>query len=195
MKSIIILIFSLLFAFILDKNVKLKPTINYNDKFEYIPILTANIYADLIIIFITFSYILFNSKTLTQWYKQYRLSAMIADIMIGVLYILLARYIVYRYKLNVNLFQFILLAIVVQVILDYLFYLFFTMVPRKQNDMLDFFKDYAKEVKYNALVGDSILIVVGVVLSAYLNTKSFDYNMIALMISIYLIPYILYMKN
>lgn len=195
MKSIIILIFSLLFAFILDKNVKLKPTINYNDKFEYIPILTANIYADLIIIFITFSYILFNSKTLTQWYKQYRLSAMIADIMIGVLYILLARYIVYRYKLNVNLFQFILLAIVVQVILDYLFYLFFTMVPRKQNDMLDFFKDYAKEVKYNALVGDSILIVVGVVLSAYLNTKSFDYNMIALMISIYLVPYILYMKN
>jgi uncharacterized protein YacL len=195
MKSIIILIFSLLFAFILDKNVKLKPTINYNDKFEYIPILTANIYADLIIIFITFSYILFNSKTLTQWYKQYRLSAMIADIMIGVLYILLARYIVHRYKLNVNLFQFILLAIVVQVILDYLFYLFFTMVPRKQNDMLDFFKDYAKEVKYNALVGDSILIVVGVVLSAYLNTKSFDYNMIALMISIYLVPYIIYMKN
>lgn len=195
MKSVIILILSLVFTFMIEKKTNLKPTINFSDKSEYIPIITSNIYADLLIVFLTFSTILYNSKTLTSWYKKYRLSAMIADILIGILYILLARYIVHKYKLKVNLFTFTLLAILVQTILDYAFYLFFTSVPKGHNDMLDFFKNYAKEVKHNALLGDSILIVVGVVLSAYLNTKSFDFNIVSLLIAIYLVPYIIYYKK
>ena len=52
-----LLIVGLLFllTFLIEKTTNLKPTINYNNKFEYIPIITANIYADLFIIFITFS--------------------------------------------------------------------------------------------------------------------------------------------
>lgn len=194
MKSIVILTILLFITYLLN-NVGLKPTINYTNKFEYIPIITANIYADLLIIFITFYSLIYTSKTLTYWYKKYRLSAMMADIIIGILYILLARYIVYHIKLNVDLFTFTLIAIVVQVIFDYLFYIFFMNIPKGQNHMLDFFKQYAKEVRYNALVGDSILIVVGVILSAYLNTQSYDFNIISLIVSLYLVPYIIYSKN
>ena len=44
-----------LLTFFIEKNTNLKPTINYNNNFEYIPIITANIYADLFIIFISFA--------------------------------------------------------------------------------------------------------------------------------------------
>jgi len=174
---------------------KIKPTIHFLNKFEYIPIITANIYADLFIIFTTFNNIFYKSKYLDLWYKKYRLSAMIADILIGVLYILLARYLVYKFKINVSLTGFALLSVGVQVVFDYLFYLFFMSVPMGSNKMLDFFKDYSKEVSYNALIGDSFLVVLAVLLSAILNTYSFDVNIVALIISIYLVPYFIYMKD
>lgn len=196
MQGVIILLIFLLLTFLLNKFTNLKPTINYNNKFEYIPILTANIYADLLIIFVTFSGILYSRKNIiNQWYKKYRLSAMIADILIGVLYLLLARYIVFYFKLNLDLFTFTLLAIIIQIILDFSFYLFFSIIPKGNNDMLDYFKKYAKEVGINALLGDSILVVVGVIISAFLNQMSFDYNIIILILSIYITPYLIYMKD
>jgi|TARA_Y100000591_G_scaffold323180_1_gene340602 hypothetical protein len=195
MKSIIIFGLSLLITFLLSQFTNLKPTINYSNKFEYIPIITANIYADLLIVFMTFSLLIYNSKTLTEWYKKYRLSAMTADILIGVLYILLARYLVYKFNIQPSLFQFALIAVGVQLIFDFLFYIFFSLTPIGSNHMLDFFKRYAKDVGYNALLGDSILVLFAVVVSAFLNGQSFDVNMISLIVSIYLVPYIIYMKN
>ena len=158
--------------------------------------MTANIYADLLIIFVTFSGILYSKQNIiSKWYKKYRLSAMIADILIGVLYLILARFIVYHLKLDVDLFKFTLLALVIQIILDLTFYLFFSIIPKGQNHMLDFFKEYAKEVGVNALLGDSILVIVGVIISAFLNNKSFDYNIIMLILSIYIAPYLIYMND
>lgn len=194
MKSIALFIGTLIITYITSNFTNLKPTINYSDKFEYIPIITANIYADLLIVFLTFSAILYSSNTLTEWYKKYRLSAMTADILIGVIYILIARYLVYKLKLNVSLFQFALIAVAIQLVLDFVFYLFFSSVPVGSNHMLDFFKRYAKESGYNALLGDSILVLFAVIISALLNEYSFDVNIISLIVSIYLIPYFIYMK-
>ena len=78
-----------LICYIDEKTTNVKPTIDFENKFEYLPIITANIYADLFIIFATFSRVYYKILTLEDWYKKYRLSAMIADILIGVLYILL----------------------------------------------------------------------------------------------------------
>ena len=61
--------------------------------------------------------------------------------------------------------------------------------------MLDLFKDWAAYAKLDALWGDSILVLLAVVLSSYLNTLSFDTNMYMLIFSMYLIPYIIYMKD
>jgi hypothetical protein len=120
---------------------------------------------------------------------------MIADILIGVLYILLARYFVYSFRLNIGLTLFALLAVVVQIVFDFLFYLFFTAVPKGQNDMLDFFKGYAKDVKQDAIFGDSVLVILAVVLSAVFNSFGFDFNIVMLIISVYLTPYFIYMKD
>ena len=173
-----------LICYIVEKTTNVKPTINFENKFEYLPIITANIYADLFIIFATFTRVYYKILTLEDWYKKYRLSAMIADILIGVLYILLGRYLVYTLNLNVGLTVF-----------DFLFYLFFTLAPLGSNNMLDFFKGYAKEVGVNALFGDSVLVILAVIISGLLNARSFDTNIVFLILSIYLTPYFIYMRD
>ena len=184
-----------LICYIVEKTTNVKPTVNFDNKFEYLPIITANIYADLFIIFATFTRVYYKILTLEDWYKKYRLSAMIADILIGVLYILLGRYLVYTLKLNVGLTVFAFLCVVIQVIFDFLFYLFFTLAPLGSNNMLDFFKGYAKEAGVNALFGDSVLVILAVVISALLNARSFDTNIVFLILSIYLTPYFIYMRD
>ena len=184
-----------LICYVVEKTTNVKPTVNFDNKFEYLPIITANIYADLFIIFATFSRVYYKILTLEDWYKKYRLSAMIADILIGVLYILLGRYLVYTLKLNVGLTAFAFLCVIIQVIFDFLFYLLFTLVPSGTNNMLDFFKGYAKEVGVNALFGDSVLVILAVVISGLLNARSFDTNIVFLILSIYLTPYFIYMKD
>jgi len=195
MNNIFLVVICFLICFIVEKMTNVKPTINYADKFEYIPIITSNIYADLFIIFLTFTRIYYKSLTLEGWYKKYRLSAMIADILIGVLYILLGRYLVYTAKLKVGLTAFATICVAIQVFFDFLFYLLFTIVPLGSNNMLDFFKGYAKEVGINALFGDSVLVILAVVISALLNAASYDTNIVFLILSIYLTPYFIYMKD
>jgi len=192
-----LLVVGLLFllTFVIEKTTNLKPTIDYDNKFEYIPILTANIYADLFIIFVAFSKIYFNIRSLDGWYKKYRLSAMIADILIGVLYILLGRYIVYKIGLKVGLTAFAAICVFIQIIFDFLFYILFTIIPTGSNNMLDYFKVYSKEAGAGALLGDSFLVIMAVIISALLNQSSYDTNIVFLIISIYLTPYFIYMKD
>ena len=184
-----------LLTFFIEKTTNLKPTIDYNNKFEYIPILTANIYADLFIIFVAFSKIYFNIKSLEGWYKKYRLSAMIADILIGVLYMLLGRYVVYKSGLEIGLTAFAAICVFIQIVFDFLFYMFFSIIPKGSNNMLDFFKVYSKEAGTGALLGDSFLVLMAVILSALLNQASYDTNIVLLITSIYLTPYFIYMKD
>jgi hypothetical protein len=184
-----------LLTFFIEKTTNLKPTIDYNNKFEYIPILTANIYADLFIIFVAFSKIYFNIKSLEGWYKKYRLSAMIADILIGVLYMLLGRYVVYKSGVEIGLTAFAAICVFIQIIFDFLFYMFFSIIPKGSNNMLDFFKVYSKEAGTGALLGDSFLVLMAVILSAFLNQASYDTNIVLLITSIYLTPYFIYMKD
>jgi len=195
MNGLLIVGFLFLLTFLIEKTTNLKPTINYTNKFEYIPIITANIYADLFIIFFTFAKIYIKITSLEGWYKKYRLSAMIADILIGVLYILLGRYLVYKSGLQVGLTAFAAICVFIQIIFDFLFYIFFTIVPKGSNDMLDFFKGYSKEVGAGALLGDSFLVIMAVIISALLNQSSYDTNIVFLIISIYLTPYFIYMKD
>jgi hypothetical protein len=132
---------------------------------------------------------------LDGWYKKYRLSAMIADILIGVLYILLGRYLVYKMGLKLGLTAFTALCVAIQIFFDFLFFIFFTMIPKGSNDMLDFFKVYSKEIGASALLGDSFLVILAVIISALLNQSSYDTNIVLLILSIYLAPYFIYMKD
>ena len=190
----VILIISLVIGYILS-NMGVKPTSNFMNDSELLPIVTANLWVDLVIIFIAMSGLIYTGKTLKLWYKKYRLSAIIADMFSIIVGMILLRYIVYKLNIKVNLFQFILLGIGLCVIHDILFYLLFKNIPKGSNHMLDFFKDYAKDLGATAIIGDVILVINAIILSALLNTKSKKMNIISLFIGIYLIPYIIYMKD
>jgi DMSO reductase anchor subunit len=190
----IILIISLIIGYILSIN-GVKPVSNFMNNDELLPIVTANLWVDLAIIFIAMSGIIYTGKTLKLWYKKYRLSAVIADMFSIILGIILLRYIIYRLNIKVDLFQFILLGIGLCVIHDILFYLFFKSIPRGSNHMLDFFKDYSKDLGATAIIGDVILVIWAIILSSLLKNKSKKINIISLFIGIYLVPYIIYMKD
>ena len=161
---------------------------------DYLPILNGSIAADLIVLFIVYYTRFFNSTQLMKWYETYRLSAVIADVLILVIGLVLARAVFSYFNLSWNLFTFIGIVLAIQITHDYLFYLFFKSVPRGSNKMLDLFKDYAKEVNVGAILGDSFMIGITVLLSSYFAGLSFHKNLLLLISLVYLIPYILYTK-
>ena len=57
--------------------------------------------------------------------------------------------------------------------------------------MLDFFKNYAKEVGAGAIVGDSFMMLLACLLSSHFATYSLNTNIIALVISLYFVPYMI----
>jgi uncharacterized protein YacL len=163
---------------------------NFNNVSDYLPILNGCINADLIIIFLLYHGV-FKSYYLKKWYKKYQLSAVIADVLILVIGIIIARYL-YKYFFGAfNIWKFTGLAVIIQIIHDILFYWFFKTIPRGYNSMLDFFKDYANEVGVGAILGDSFMMILATLLSSHFATYSLNGNIIILILSLYFIPYMI----
>lgn len=167
---------------------------NFHQLGDYLPILNASLFADLVVLYIVYYTPYFNSKYLMKWYETFRLSAVIADVLILVIGLIIARYIYTQYFTTFSLWKFILLIVGIQIAHDILFYGVFSIIPRGVNNMIDIFKDYAKEVGAGAIGGDSFMILV-TVLSAYvLQKQSLHMNILTLIGLVYLIPYILYTR-
>jgi len=163
---------------------------NFTNVNDYLPILNGCISADLIIIFLVYHGI-FKSKLLGNWYKKYQLSAVIADVLILVIGIILARYFYRYFFTSFSIWKFTRLAVTIQIIHDILFYWFFKSVPNDYNAMLDFFKDYAREVGAGAILGDSFMMIIACLLSSHFATYSLNSNLIILILSLYFVPYMI----
>jgi len=163
---------------------------NFDNTYDYLPILNGCINADLIIIFLVFHNI-FKSNYLKKWYHKYQLSAVVADVLILVIGIILSRFF-YKYIFDsFNIWKFTALAVCIQIIHDILFYWLFSSLPYGYNEMLDFFKEYAKEVGLKAILGDSFMMIISCLLSSHFATYSLNINIIMLIISVYFIPYMI----
>jgi len=161
---------------------------NFNNVNDYLPILNGCVNADLIILFLVF-HGASKSVFLKKWYKKYQLSAVIADVLILVIGIILARFL-YKYLFNeFSILKFTGLAVCIQIIHDFLFYFLFNNLPVGYNSM--FIKGYAKEVGVTAVLGDSFMMILACLLSSNFATYSLNINIIALTISIYFFPYMI----
>jgi hypothetical protein len=162
---------------------------------DYLPILNGAILADILIITALFYTPLFKSSQLERWYVKYGLSSVIADVLILVIGIIIARALYSRvFGEKFSIIKFVLLVLGIQIIHDVLFYVLFQAVPVGKNKMLDLFKDYAKEVKGGAIVGDSIMIVIATLAASLLAGVSLNSNIITLVVLTYVLPYILHTK-
>jgi len=166
----------------------------FNKISDYLPFFNASILADIIIILMLYYTNAFNSSYLKKWYESYRLSAVIADVFILVIGKIIVRSIYYKFFSEFSIFKFLILIVIVQIIHDILFYLFFKSVPRNINNMLDLFKDYAKEVSYGAILGDSFMIIMSTLFSSLFANLNINQNIILNIILVYLIPYVIYIR-
>ena len=164
---------------------------DFNNINDYLPLLNAVLITDLFIIFLLNINVI-KSQLLRNWYSQFNLSAVIADILIILIGLIITRAIYYYIFDSFSILKFIALAVMVQIIHDILFYVFFSNIPRGTNKMLDMFKDYANDVSYKAILADSGMIIMSCLIASYLVNKNTNTNIIVLISFLYLLQYLLY---
>jgi len=164
---------------------------NFNNINDYLPLFNAVLITDLFVIFLLNIKVI-KSQVLRQWYSLYNLSAVIADVLIILIGLIITRALYYYVFDSFSIVKFIILAVVVQIIHDILFYVFFNNIPRGVNKMLDTFKDYANDVSYKAILADSGMMIMSCLIAYYLVNKNTNINIIVLISFLYLLPYLLY---
>jgi hypothetical protein len=163
----------------------------FNDTSHYLPLFNGVLITDLFVILLS-NMKIFQSSVLIKWYADYNLSAVVADVLIIFIGLIIVRATYYNVFTEFSILKFIALALVVQIIHDMLFYAFFSSVPRGMNRMLDTFKDYAKEVSYKAVLADGGMMAMAALIASFLAGKTLNTNLIVMISSLYLLPYILY---
>ena len=163
----------------------------FNNINDYLPLFTSVLITDLFVIFLLNANVI-KSRVLRQWYSQYNLSAVIADVLIILIILIITRAIYFYVFDSFSIVKFIMLAVILQITHDILFYVFFKNISRGVNKMIDTFKDYANEMSYKAILADSGMIIMSCVIASYLVNKNTNTNIIVLILSLYLLPYLLY---
>lgn len=165
---------------------------NFSNTSDYLSILNGALVTDVLFMFFLI-FGLIHSKFLEQWYRKFRIAAGAEDVLILVIGVIITRFL-YKYIFgnHFSILLFIILAVIVQVIHDILFYLFITWIPKGKNNMMDTFKLYAKEVNYHAILADSCMITLTSLLSSYFASLNLNSNLIILILTVYMVPYIVY---
>jgi len=164
---------------------------DFNNINDYLPLFNAVLITDLFVIFLLNTGVI-KSQVLRQWYSQYNLSAVIADVLIILIVLIITRAIYYYVFDSFSIVKFVILAVILQITHDILFYVFFSNIPRGINKMIDTFKDYANDVSYKAILADSGMMIMSCLIASYLVNKNKNTNIIVLISFLYLLPYLLY---
>ena len=169
----------------------MKNIADVNNINDYLPLLNAVLLTDLFVILLLNIGVI-SSKVLQKWYSQYNLSAVIADVLIILIVLIITRAIYYKIFNDFSILNFIILAVILQITHDILFYIFFSNIPRGVNKMLDTFKDYANEMSYKAIIADSGMMIMSSLIAFYFVNQNINTNIIVLVSSLYVLPYLLY---
>ena len=164
---------------------------NFQNTRDYLPIITGALITDMIVLVIILAgYI--NGKSIKEWYITYGLSGVLVDTLSITIVIILVRFIYPFLFTNYSLLLFLVLTCAVQVTHDLLFYLFFKTIPRNNSPIMDIFNDYATEYGYLILRTDSLMMISTVLIGSYLATLNTNSNIIILIVSLYILPYLLH---
>jgi hypothetical protein len=173
-----------------------------SDHFEvkdWIYIAIAVLLVDVIVLFLIRFFPEFFGKTINLWYNRFKLSAVIADVVIIMIGFGIARYIYTEYiypNYDWNPTYFTGLAVVVQIIHDVLFYFgVIKTVPRGQNAMMDVFKDYAESGGAKVIAADSAMMVGSSFFSMALKAMPAPWLPLAGLLVLYTVPFILETRN
>jgi hypothetical protein len=159
-------------------------------KLNFLSLLNAALATDLVVISLALmGYI--NGKALSLWYKKFTLGAVIADVLILVIGFIIAYYIYKYFFKNYNIYIFILIVILVQLVHDSLFGLLVTNY-KGNSEILNIFKMYIKEINYKILFVDASMLVSTVLLEKVFSSTTQTNNILILIGLVYLTPYLVY---
>jgi hypothetical protein len=168
-----------------------KDITQFDNTEDYLPIIVAIFIVEVITIILSFTNIT-QSAFLKVWYKKYLLSAVLADVSLIFLGFVIARALYYSIFDEFSTFNFILLLVIIQVIHDILFYVMITSIPKGVNRIIDILKDYADEISYFAILGDSAMMISAALIAGYIANFDVNINLIMLAFLVYILQFILY---
>jgi hypothetical protein len=168
-----------------------KDITQFDNTDDYLPIIAAILIVEVITIVLSFTDIT-QSAFLKVWYKEYLLSAVLADVSLIFLGFVIARALYYSLFDEFSTFNFILLLVVIQVIHDTLFYITLTSIPKGSNKIIDILKDYADEISYYAILGDSAMMISAALIAGYIANFDANTNIIMMAFLVYILQFILY---
>jgi hypothetical protein len=164
---------------------------HFSNTADYLPILSAAVIVD-VVVMLSAVFGLIKSKALAAWYQQFGGLAVLADVLILVIGVIIARFLYPFLFSKWSLLKFLGLTIAIQVAHDLLFAALFNAMPRGASAILDVFKRYATEVGFIILLADAMMIGGTVLLGSLLASQSLNTNMIVFLVALYVIPYVLY---
>jgi len=164
---------------------------HFSNTADYLPILSAAVIVD-VVVMLSAVFGLIKSKALAAWYQQFGGLAVLADVLILVIGVIIARFLYPFLFSKWSLLKFLGLTIAIQVAHDLLFAALFNAMPRGASAIMDVFKTYATEVGFMILLADAMMIGGTVLLGSLLASQSLNTNMIVFLVALYVIPYVLY---
>ena len=134
------------------------------------------------------------------WYDKFGLIAIMLDVLIVLIGFWITQQL-YNYlfgaTVKFSLWKFILLFLCIQIIHDILFYLLILKNSKTgSNAIFDLITSYGNKHGYLTILGDSLMVVLAICVGWLLltNDVSFSTYMICILLSLYMIGYLLYMR-
>lgn len=158
---------------------------------DYLPILNGAILTDVIVIFMVIQGFI-KSPTLREWYNNYGISGVLADVLSITIGILIARLIYPFFFDKFNILLFLILAVLVQCIHDLVFSQIFYGIPKGRSRILDTFKKYADENGALILIADALMMISASILASLFVSLGPNLNIVLFIVLLYLVPYFIY---
>jgi hypothetical protein len=171
---------------------------NFNEMPDLMFIFFGILTVDVIVLFLT-RYYKVGGKYLNEWYDQFNILAVLADVMIIFIGFLITRYIYTAFffeKFEFNPIIFMILLVIVQLLHDLLFYFgVIRIIPYGHNEMMDTFKRYAGDLGGIILGGDALLMIGSALLAMTYKSLPLHIFVSISSVFVYALPYILFTRN
>jgi hypothetical protein len=181
------------------KDPKWEDISEYQDVSDWAYIVVAVLVVEALVICLIRFFPAFFGKNVNIWYNRFKLSAVLADMLIILVGFGISRYVYSEFiypTYDWKPLYFGITTVVVQLVHDVLFYLgVIRQIPAGQNAMMDVFKDYSAEKGGMILVADSLMVIGSTILAMLLKASQPHIVVSVALVSAYIIPYVLETKN
>jgi hypothetical protein len=150
----------------------------------------------MILLFTFRKYHRFWGNTINEWYDKFGMVAIMLDVIIVLIGFWITQWLYKHFFTTFELWKFIGLFLIVQIIHDLLFYFLIIRSSKGSNVILDLMLNYGNKHGALTVVGDSLMVVLAIIMTYWYLSANVDFGtyILILLLSLYLIGFLLYQK-